>query len=382
MINLNKHKQANRTFILLVFILSSLFLGACAAREQPKQKIQIKNEKAKIPAVFLSKDWKLPISIPAGQGEFYKVAGWYTDQQIFYVTNLNQTSNLFLYNLLTGKSKLIYKTQNPIVNVQISPSKKYLLIHSSPSSYQGLVTIIDSKGTERLKKTFPSYDLGFEWNPYNETQVIVTKFAEDWSFQLFLLNSSDDSTTTLNLPQPFIKWIKKDEVAYLNWDQTSPSLVAPLIVKKLGSKVDKAVFSKLIQFDAYRDILMTVSVKDGKQGAADYSFFDKEQNKLFSFSIPQLTKFSDWLVPFYDYSELKRQFITLRPLTSGEADTYTGGFQLIRYDLKKGSSELILGGLDNVPISLSPTGDTALLGNRYEKIIDLNKKKSYDLIKE
>ncbi|MEH7093995.1 hypothetical protein [Neobacillus vireti] len=382
MINRNKFKQANSAFILLLFILSSLFLGGCAAKEQPKQKNPIKNDKAKVPTASLTNEWKLPISIPAGQGEFYKVAGWYTDQQIFYVTNLNQSSNLFLYNLLTGKSKLIYKTENPIVNVQISPSKKYLLIHSSPTTYQGVVTIIDSNGNERLKKTFPSYDLGFEWNRYNETQVIVTKFAEDWSFQIYLLDFTNATTTELNLPQPFIKWVEKDEVAYLDWDQSSPSLVAPLIMKKLDSEVDKTVFSKIIQFEAYRKILMTVAVKEGEPSMAEYSFFNKEQKKLLSFSVPQLSKFSDWLVPFYDYSERKKQFITLRPLTSGEADTYTEGFQLIRFDLKKGSSELILGGLDNVPISISPSGDTALIGNSYEKLIDLNKKKSFDLIKE
>ncbi|MCM3725109.1 hypothetical protein M3226_05275 [Neobacillus cucumis] len=382
MIYLNKLNQSNNTLILLIFILSSLFLGACTVKDQPKQKVSINNEKTKAPAAPLSAKWKLPITIPAGQGEFYKVAGWYTNQQIFYVTNLNQTSNLFLYNLLTGKSKLIYKTENPIVNVQISPSKKYLLVHSSPSSNEGVVTIINTKGTELLKKTFPSYDLGFEWNPYNESKVLVTKFAEDWSFQLLLLDSRDDSTIELNLPQPFIKWIKKDEIAYLNWNQTSPSLVAPLIFKQLGSEGEKTVFSNLIQFEAYRDLLMTVTVNEGDSSIADYSFFDKEKKRLFSFSIPQLTKFSDWLVPFYDYSEQKKQFLTLRPLESGDMDTYTDGFQLISYDLKKGSSKLILEGLDNVPISISPSGDTALMGNNYEKLIDLNKRKSYELMKE
>ena len=382
LIHLNKLNQANSTLILLIFILSSLFLSACAVKDQPKQKLPLNNEKTKVPAASLSAEWKLPITIPAGQGEFYKVAGWYTNQQIFYVTNLNQTSNLFLYNLLTGKSKLIYKTENPIVNVQISPSKKYLLVHTSPSSYEGVVTIIDAKGTELLKKTFPSYDLGFEWNPYNESKVLVTKFAEDWSFQLLLLDSRDDSTTELNLPQPFIKWIRKDEIAYLNWNQTSPSLVAPLIFKQLGNEGDKTVFSNLIQFAAYRNLLMTVTVNKGDSSIADYSFYDKEKKRLFSFSIPHLTKFSDWLVPFYDYSEQKKQFLTFRPLESGDMDTYTDGFQLISYDLKKGSSKLILGGLDNVPISISPSGDTALIGNNYEKIIDLNKKKSYELMKE
>ncbi|MEH7414141.1 hypothetical protein V7266_02490 [Neobacillus drentensis] len=382
MIHLTKLKQANSTLILLIFILSSLILNACAAKEQPKTKIPIKNEKTGVPSASLSTKWKLPISIPEGQGEFYKVVGWYTNQQIFYVTNLNQSSYLFLYNLLTGKSKLIYKTENPIVNVQISPTKKYLLIHSSPSSFVGVVTIIDAKGTELLKKNFPSYDLGFEWNPYDESKVLITKFAEDWSFQLYLLDVTDASTTELKLPQPFIKWIKSDEVAYLNWDQSSPSLVAPLIIKGLGDAGEKTIFTQVIQFAAYRDLLMTVTVNQEDSSIADYSFFDKKQKRLFSFSVPQLNKFSDWLVPFYDYNEQKKQFISIRPLTSGDADTYTGGFQLISYDLKKRSSKLILGGLDNVPISLSPDGNTALLGNSFEKIIDLNKKKSYELVRE
>ncbi|PLS01755.1 hypothetical protein CVD27_24180 [Neobacillus cucumis] len=381
MIYRNKFKQANRIFILLIFILSSLCLSSCAKKEQSNQKNNMKHVKTSMIGASPAK-WKMPILIPEGQGEMSKVIGWFTNQQIFYVTNLNQTSNLFLYNLLTGKSKLIYKTENPIVNVQISPSRKYLLIHSSPSSLEGLVTIIDSKGTELLKKKFPSYDLVFEWNPFNESKILVTKFAEDWSFQLFLLDTKMGNTTELNLPQPFIQWIKREEVAYLNWDQNSPSLAAPLIFKELRDEGEKTVFSKVIQFSAYRDMLMNVAVNEKETSMADYSFFDKEKKEMFRFSQPQLKKFSDWLVPFYDYSEQKKQFLTFTPFSSGDADTYTDGFELMRYDLKKGTSDLILGGLDNVPISFSPSGDTALLGNSYEKIIDLNKKEIYDLMKE
>jgi hypothetical protein len=277
---------------------------------------------------------------------------------------------------------LIYKTENPIVNVQISPSKKYLLIHSSPSSNEGLVTIIDSKGTVLIKKTFPSYDLDFEWNPYNESKVLVTKFSEDWSFQLSLLDLKDASTTLLRFPQPFIKWVNKDKIAYLNWDKNSPSLDAPLIFNGLGREGEKHVFSNIIQFELYRGMLMTVSEDKQDKSMADYSFFDKKLKKLFSFSIPQLTDYSNWLVPFYDYSEGKKQFITFKPLTSGDADSYSEGFQLIRYDLEKGSSEILLGGLENVPLSVSPSGNAALMGNSFEKIMDLNQKKVYDLIKE
>jgi hypothetical protein len=129
-------------------------------------------------------------------------------------------------------------------------------------------------------------------------------------------------------------------------------------------------------------LLVTVSVNEQDQSMANYSFFDKEMKKLFTFSIPQLTNYSDWLVPFYDYNEQKGQFFTFSPVTSGEADSYTEGFQLLAYNPKNGSSSLIMDGLENEPIHLSPTGDALLYGNQFEKIIDIKAKKIYELIKE
>ncbi|WP_160721677.1 hypothetical protein [Bacillus sp. USDA818B3_A] len=377
---MNKFKQVHRILFLLIFILSSFLLGACANNQHPERK-NSKNDKNQKPAASVAVEWKLPLTIPEDRGDFYKVIGWFTNQQIFYVTNLNQTSNLFLYNLITGKSKLIYTTENPIVNVQISPSKKYLMIHTSSSANEGMVTIIDTKGTEHLIKTFPSYDLVIEWNPYNESKLLVTKFEEDWSFQISLLDTENGNTTVLSLPQPFVQWNKEQEIAYIDWDQNSSSLTAPLIFSHLEKGTNRTAFSRVIQFAAYPNLLMTVTESDGDSDRVDYSFFDKKETKLFSFSTPQLKQFSDWLVPFYDFNGSKQQFITFQPLSSGDVDTYTEGFQLIRYDLKKGTSQLILENLDNLPISISPSGEAALLGNSYEKIIDLNEKKIYDLIK-
>ncbi|MBT2726541.1 hypothetical protein J7E63_06290 [Bacillus sp. ISL-75] len=345
-----------------------------------KQKVTAKNEKPKSPATALGNEWKLPISIP--DGEFYKFVGWLSGTQVLYITNLEQTSSVYQYNLLTGKSELIYKSEYPIVNVQISPSKKRMLIHTSPSSYEGVVTIIDIKGKEQLKKSFASYELAFEWNPYKESEILITKFNEDWSFQVLLLDLNKSNTTELTLPQPFIKWKGENEVAFINWDENNPSLFAPLIDRSLENGMEKTLFSSAIDFSEFRNLLVTVSVNEQDQSMANYSFFDKEMKKLFTFSIPQLTNYSDWLVPFYDYNEQKGQFFTFSPVTSGEADSYTEGFQLLAYNPKNGSSSIIMDGLENEPILLSPTGDALLYGNQFEKIIDIKAKKIYELIKE
>ncbi|PGY13831.1 hypothetical protein [Bacillus sp. AFS031507] len=377
---MSRQKRNYPIFLILRLIFLILILTACAQKEQLKQKVTAKNEKPKSPATALGNEWKLPISIP--EGEFYKFVGWLSGTKVLYITNLEQTSSVYQYNLLTGKSELIYKSEYPIVNVQISPSKKRMLIHTSPSSYEGVVTIIDIKGKEQLKKSFASYELSFEWNPYKESEILVTKFNEDWSFQILLLDLNKSNTTELTLPQPFIKWKGENEVAFINWDENNPSLFAPLIDRSLENGMEKTLFSSVIDFSEFRDLLVTVSVNEQDQSMANYSFFDKEMKKLFTFSIPQLTNYSDWLVPFYDYNEQKGQFFTFSPVTSGEADSYTEGFQLLAFNPKNGSSSLIMDGLENEPIHLSPNGDALLYGNQFEKIIDIKAKKIYELIKE
>lgn len=378
--NIDKLSRRKSIFLILRLIFLVLLLSACAQKEQLKQKVIAKNEKLKSYATALGNQWKLPISVP--EGEFYKLIGWLSETQLLYITNLEQTSSVFRYNLLTGNSDLIYKSEYPIVNVQISPSKKKLLIHASPSSHEGVVTIIDTKGNEQLKESFASYDLAFEWNPFQESEIIVSRFDEDWGFKISLLDLKRANTTELNLPQPFMKWMNKNEVGLINWDENNPSLSAPLMVKNLENGSEKTLLTSVINFSAFSHQFMTVSVNEQNQSKASYSFFDKKMNNLFSFSIPQLTAYSDWLVPFNDFKEQKGLFITFSPLTSGEADSYTDGFQLLAYNLKNGSRTLIKDGLENEPINLSPSGDALLYGNRFEKIIDINAKKVYTLIKE
>jgi len=368
-------------FLVLYLFLLILILGACAQNEQVKQKVPVKNEKPKSPVTTTSGDkWKLPISIP--EGEFSKLAGWLSEKQVLYITNLEQTSSIYRYNLFTGKSELIYKSEYPIINVQISPSQKSILIHASQSASEGLVTIIDTKGSVILQKDFPSYELAFEWNPYNESQVIVTKFSEDWSFQVLLLDLEQSTTSELDVPQPFVKWVAVNQIVWINWNEDQPTLLAPIIGRNLETGIEKKLFSSVINFSAFPDLIMTITINEQNQSMSSYSFFDNKLRKLFTFSMPQLTKYSDWLVPFYDYNEEKSRFTTLRPLSGGESDTYSEGFQLLTYNLKNGHSNLIMNGLENEPMILSPTGEALLYGNRYEKIIDLDGKKLYELIKE
>lgn len=362
---------------LLVF---ASFFSACTQQQEaepnPSENIDKQNNPPSQPA----EDWKLPIEIP--EGEFYKIGGWFSDHQLLYITNLEQSSSIYLYDLLKGNSELLYKSEVPIVTLQISPSKKNILIQTSPSTYEGQVTILSPDGSELMKHSFPSYELAFEWNPFNESEILISSFNEDWTYTMLLLNIEQNQTSELSISQPFIKWIGKEEIAFLNWDEVSPSLFAPLLLKKLVTDEEEVIFTDVLQFSTYHNTLMTVTVMDEEQLQATYTFYNKEKKQLYSFSIPHLTMFSGWLVPYYDFNERIGNFITLKPLKSAEADAYTEGFELVSYDINRGIQNIILQGLKNEPILLSPSGDAALYGNRFEKIINFNTKEMIELVEK
>ncbi|GHH96975.1 hypothetical protein [Neobacillus kokaensis] len=366
--------------LTIILILFTQIVSACAHREQLKVKIPAGNNKPKDTSPANVSEWKLPISIP--EGEFYKSAGWLSESKILFITNLQQTSNVYRYDLLLGKSELIYHSDHPIVTLQISPSKKYFLIHSAPSSYEGVITVIDTNGKEKLKKSIASYELAFEWNPFDESQILISKFEEDWTFQVLLMNLKKFTTMDVSIPQPFIKWMAAKQIAFLNWEYDHPALDAPLTKKDLEDGKETTLFKNVTQFAAFKDVLMTVTINEEDQSHANYSFYNRTLKEIFKFSIPQLTNYSDWLIPFFDYTDTTGHFITFQPINSGEADTYREGFNLVEYDLRKGMHQTIMDGLENEPITVSPSGKAILYGNSFEQIIDLHEKKIYQIAAE
>jgi hypothetical protein len=372
----NKRRIA---FQLLIIFIASFLINACSSKEEPEDR---SNKKLISQQNHVSKNQKWRMSITDYEGEFFKVVGWLSNNQLLFITNKGQTSNLYRYELTSGHSELLYKSDYPIVTAVASPSKKYILIQSSPSSYEGFITIIDRKGKTKYEHALASFELEYAWNPYNETEILVSKFNEDWSFEVFKLDINKEGLVNLSLTQPFVKWIDRNHIAFMNWNQNNPTLFAPIVMKDLSSTTEKEAFQKVYQFTTFKDLLLTITVNEQENTHALYSFFDRKNHSVFSFSIPQLTKFSDWLVPFYDFNEDKQQFLTFQPLKSAEADTYADGFQLVSYQLKTGKSSILFSGMDNEPISCSPSGEACLYGGQFEKLINIKSKKVYNLVKE
>lgn len=317
------------------------------------------------------------------EGEFSKVVGWLNDETIVYITNTNQNSSVYTYHLLSGKQEQIFESKLPIISAIISPSRDNILLQASSGLTEGSLTVIDQKGTKLVEKSITSTELNFVWNPYDEKLLLVTAFNEQWEYTVSLLNTETKKLTeTKFINQPFVNWSGKDEVVYLDWDLDNPSFFAPLVKQKINSAKEVTVdLENVFQIYAYGNCLLTISIDEKTTDQAVYTFLSEDNKPITSFSIPHLTRFSDWLVPEHEFNQARNEFYTLRPKSSGAADTYTEGFQLVRYQLNRNKEEeLLFDGLENKPISVSPDGEFCLYGHQLENIMILDTKELVSLV--
>ncbi|RDU35372.1 hypothetical protein DRW41_18100 [Neobacillus piezotolerans] len=377
----NKSDQYSVPARLLFICLVFFSLAACSQLKENTKPIahpgnpeENEGQSAKPP-----ENWKLPLKVP--EGEFFKVFGWLNDSEVIFASNLTLGSNLYFYSLETGESKLILKTENPIVTVSINPQKTRLMVHTSPSSYEAVVTVYDTSGLELANQSYPSSELHVEWNPYEEDDLLIVAFNEDWSYKSFRMDAEERKVEEMDISDPFVKWIGRDKFAYLGWNEEAPSFFAPLVLQDVQGDVKTAPIRNLYHLEAYKNLIMGISAAGTEFERAIFAFYDNQLSPIFSFELPQLGRFSGWLVPFMDFNAGRQEFTIFEPVKSGDADTYTEGFILASHTFG-GGRKVILEGAENQPIVSSPNGEAFLYGYRFEKMIDAAEKKILSLIQE
>ncbi|SHS78181.1 Uncharacterised protein [Mycobacteroides abscessus subsp. abscessus] len=377
-----KNKQA---LYLILFLLCNILLYGCSKESVPKSLPQSlhNNElkKKEIPLSFIG--GKLMLPIKEMKGSFSSASGWLDNQTILYVTETSEGSSIFSYDLVEGQSTLLYSSVYPIVSVTISPSRNSILIHSSPNSSMGLVTIISSSGKIILSSEIPSNELAIEWNEYNENLLLITSFTEDWQYHTYTLDISKNTLAQITIPQPFAYWSNVNELLYLDWRTDSPSLSAPLKKYNINSKVSKDVLKDVYQVDVFPKHTLTITIDPSEESSVgSYTFFDQDFQVKSKLLLPQLSNFSGWSVPFYDFNKDSHEFFTFKPQYSSEIDTYEGTFDLIKFSVESNEEFVVIEDIVNEPISCSPNGTLCLYGYSLEKILMLGEKKKLGLMEE
>lgn len=370
-----KHKLIYFTILFFLFLVTLTLLSSCKSDDKQSALHSL----SKIKSVHIHKEFppksfyqalSLPISIP--KGEFSRVIGWLSNDEIVYMSQFSEGTNLYRYNLKSGMSKILYESKNPIVATLISPDQTKILIHSSPSTYEGQMNIIDFEGLELFTQGFPSVEMVFEWNQYDPEQLFITAFKEDWSFTNYFLDVSEKNLNEIDVRKPFAKWTGKSKMAFLDWNEEEISLLSPLIQKEFG-KDEILLKEEIFQFDTFINKILTITV-DSNEQLATYTFYSEDMIEQVSFQTPVLSSYSGWLLPSYEITTDQKELLTMVPLKSTEADTYQDGFQFISVNTLSGEKKLLMESTDNVPFTCSPNKNLCLMGYQFEKLFNLQNK--------
>jgi hypothetical protein len=366
-------------FLWLLLISYTVILVGC-----DKESVSNKEEKKSREPMSVLPTPKLEENLPInlGEGEFEKVYGWLDSNRILYTTIVGFGSNVYSYNLVDGSNQLLFKSEYKIDSVHISHSREHVFIRASPTMDESIINVINKDGRNLYTERLSAVDLTLEWNPYNDNQLLISTFTEDWQAESYLLSLKEKQLIKMNLPNPFSNWITEEKVSYLDWDQEKASLFSNLLEFNIKTNESNEIQSNVYQSDTFKERLLTITIDSDNQKGAVYNFYQKNQETVGSFKTPILTRFSDWLIPYYDYNEYNDHFLTFQPLYNGEAEVYKEGFQLTAFDISKNKETVLMEGLDNEPLSCSPNGTMCLYGYYFEKLILLDSEKMIQLISE
>ncbi|WP_148709036.1 YqgU-like beta propeller domain-containing protein [Falsibacillus albus] len=315
---------------------------------------------------------------------FDKIVGWQDEQSIIFLYEEDSKAIIASYNLYSGQQKELYSTEDPVTDVILSPNGKMILAITSPYTYRATVHVISIQEPKILySQDIDSFQLNVEWNRWDESSILITAFDQNWGFKVFLLNWNGRRLEPIDAPQPFLKWQSKSSLLAQDWDRNGQSLEAPIMSLDIRKMTEwKQVTPAAIHFDVFGKILMTITESSTDSDRAIYQFYDGDMKKLSSFTAPQISQYSDWLVPYYDLNDQTNELLTFVPYKSGVIDEYTEGFQLMKYSFDQGKQTIVVDHLDNEPLKCSPDGTKCLYGFQLEKLIDIKTNKITNLVQQ
>lgn len=363
-------------FLLLLVVL--LGVGCIPSHQQDHNKElssmrELPKDKKESSRQFFGQEAIIPLHI--NEALFHSVADWKDENTILYIVNDSQGSEVHTYDLLTGKTTLFYESEFPILQLEANEDHDMFLIHTSPSTYEAELVIVNENADVLYTTRIESFELNYIWNHKKNDQLFISSFKEDWTFDTYVLNVTNQEMTKNQIHQPFIQWLDENHVSYLKWDQEKPSLTAPLFVYNIKNQSESLIADDVVANTNFSDFLLTIELVDAN-GDAAVRFYNSEKSVEFLEMPTQLESlYSDWSVPYLDM-DLNKDILYMI-----EVDEAKTEFSLVSFSTKTEEKKVLIQSIDNLPIKLSPSGEYALYGGRFEKIINVNKVSIEELIK-
>ncbi|WP_108670806.1 hypothetical protein [Peribacillus acanthi] len=351
----------------LCFLLCFFFITGCETKTGNVDHNKENQKKANQSEKSLSSVHSITLT---GNEFFERSIDWLDDERLLFLASDGANSFLRSFYLFNGKIENILEIDGPIFDVSLDPTRKYLLIVQSPVANQMEISIFTVEGKKIYSATLPGVDLIHEWNYHEDGKVFVSSFYEDWTFRSYIINVTTNELDEYEIDHPFARWMGKEKLSYINWDMDNPSISAPLMsINRSGEKTK--LLDSVVAFNVNKNVIVTVN-EDYNQESAAFKIFDRSLLELASFSLPVLKGYSEWMVPFIEINESKKEIITLAPYKTALADTYKESFSLIQLNWQDGKKKVILDQVGFSNIACTPNWVLCLIGEQMETVVDIN----------
>lgn len=308
--------------------------------------------------------------------KFHFIVDWLTDTKVVFVEKDQDKHFLRTFDVTTGEIETLYEERTIIVDALIHPSKDTYLLHTSDDSSSATIKIISLEGVIIDEISITSNELAIEWNDIDPTQLLLTAFQKDWSYDVFLYSGNEGDLSLLPLGDPFPKWLGKQSIITAN-APGYPLDGGELFLYDLLLGTQKSLdMQDVVHFDTNENNLLFVQKNSD---SADYKIVNQDGTILSNWSISAVGNSSE--LSFPESSWISNTTIIMpSPSEAGQLDDYLGAFQLVR--LVNGRQHVLL---DNVPTDIlrcSPNGERCLAGYKGEKLIDVVKQEEIIWINE
>ncbi|WP_243290550.1 hypothetical protein [Bacillus sp. FJAT-47783] len=355
------------------FIVLAFLLVACESHQL------LEDQKAEGQKENGAKEDKKILPLTVDEDYFQQVVGWFDHETILYINNKPNTSEIVRYNFVLGTSTTFFQSESPIIQVVPNEDRELFFIHVSPNNYEAHTMVVNRKGEILFEWDVSSFDLIVSWNPFNTSQLFVTAFYEDWTYDTYFINVFEKDIQENVIDVPFIQWADQSKVAYIKWNNDEPEISGPFYLLNLADRTEQLIAQNVIGHVHYPSGVIYLQENPLENGSGTYKFLNLRTMKATEqMEVPLVSQYSQWLFPYYELDKKGEHFYTFIPLDTMEEEP---SFQLSKINIETGHQSQVISNLVNEPISLSPDGNYLLYGFRFEKLVNLDEKKVFDIIK-
>ncbi|PID03658.1 hypothetical protein CSV67_03165 [Sporosarcina sp. P2] len=189
---------------ILISIVCALFLMSCTQSEDVETEEQLVEKEAE------------PVEkLTASQDDIRFVAGWLNEMTILFVNQKDAKDRLLSFDLKTGDIHTLFTATATISEVQVHPTASQLLVKTADDSTEAVIHILDHAGTPLNEVSVESSELEIQWNEFDASQLLITAFSDDWSYEIMRYDANDDTLVAVELPDPFPRWLGAEELVYM-----------------------------------------------------------------------------------------------------------------------------------------------------------------------